>query len=271
MSCRQAPKTGKTSRRSRISPIRLASRGDPFFSAPNLSSAATTMLVQTFVSPTLRMCSATTPFGWRTRSETMLVSRRSRITGRRARRRLVLDRRKSTIARRSARDAPPSTASSDFLGAGSMTSRFSRCLANDGLFAWQLEFARNAHGLTEGPFLNQSHASFRRLRRQHIAERRHSWARRAGQGSSGAPLPVIPGAERSRVRSAKARKRPQPYGRGPLLPSSLTQTYLRRSKAGTVRTLKGAAGSTLKSILKPDLRRACSPRDLWAAASPSRA
>ena len=58
------------------------------------------------------------------------------------------------------------------------------------------------------------------------------------------------------------RKRPQPEGRGlsPRLPPN--GSYLRKSKAGTLRTLKGAVGSTLKSILKPDLRRVCRPENL---------
>ena len=46
--------------------------------------------------------------------------------------------------------------------------------------------------------------------------------------------------------------------------------YLRMSKAGTLRTLKGAVGSTLKSILNADLRRFCRPDSLYAAASASR-
>jgi len=48
----------------------------PFLAAPYRNTAATMMLVQTCASPTLRICCATFPCGLRTRSETMLVSRR---------------------------------------------------------------------------------------------------------------------------------------------------------------------------------------------------
>src|SRR2546425_1990546 len=57
-------------------------RADAFLRAPYRSSDATMMLVQILLSPTATMRAAHLPWGFRTRSETMLVSSRKRMSDR---------------------------------------------------------------------------------------------------------------------------------------------------------------------------------------------